>query len=93
MVLIKNVFQLEDIRRIDNLACDAAACEEGTVKIMVKHDTCETKGTYVKSFKKGIVNRDAKKCTYREKLSQPQFTPSHPPSKLGNKIERNFLGL
>ena len=68
------------MRRIDNRACDAAACEEETVKIMVKHDTCETKGTYVKSFKKGIVNRDAKKCTYRNcpNLSLP------PPTLLQN---------
>ena len=32
------------MRRIDNRACDAAACEEETVKVMVKHDTCKTKG-------------------------------------------------
>ena len=39
------------MRRIDNRACDAAACEEETVKVMVKHDTCKTKGT-LKVFKK-----------------------------------------
>ena len=43
-MLIYFVFQLEDMRRIDNRACDAAACEEETVKVMVKHDTCKTKG-------------------------------------------------
>ena len=51
LVLIYFVFQLEDMRRIDNRACDAAACEEETVKVMVKHDTCKTKGT-LKVFKK-----------------------------------------
>ena len=45
LVLIKNVIQLEDIRSIDNRACDAAACEEETIKVMVKNDTCQTKGT------------------------------------------------
>ena len=73
-------------------ACDATDCGEEAVKIMVKHDTCKTKGTYVKTFKKGIVNRDVKNV-HIERNCPNLSLPPPPPSKIGNKIERNCLGL